>query len=308
MPLLFTCPHCKTKTQVDDQYSGQQGRCVSCGDEITLPVFVDGGTASPKSASPKSARRDSKWVSIFAATAVCLLILGSLLFAIIRFGGQTMTTLSNSREQTTSIGNLEKIASAMNAYAADHGTYPAPMTVDSKGTPLHSWRVLLLPYLGEEDLYDRINLKLPWNHAENMMVMQYSAPMVYQHPSSNNNGYGSGPAYFLITGTGTLFPASGPLAPADVTDDVTQTLLVIEGAPVTTPMSWAEPVDLPFAMMTGRLAGNPGNEPGGLLEGGVAAVTVDGRGHFIRDAIAPADFLSLVTPTGGERLSDDTLD
>ena len=61
-------------------------------------------------------------------------------------------------------------------------------------------------------------------------------------------------------------------------------------------------------MMTGRLAGNPGTEPGGLLEGGVAAVTVDGRGHFISDSIAPIDFLSLVTPTGGERLSDDTLD
>ncbi|KAA1260470.1 hypothetical protein LF1_30100 [Rubripirellula obstinata] len=303
MPFLFTCPHCETKTQVDDQYSGKQGQCVSCGGEITLPRF-----ASATKTKSKPARRDSKLISVLAATAVCSLILGSLLFAIIRFGGQTMATLSNSREQTTSMRNLEKIAAAMNAYAADHGTYPAPMTVNSNGTPLHSWRVLLLPYLGEEDLYDRINLRLPWDHAENAMVMQYSAPLVYQHPSSTNNGFGSGPAYFLITGTGTLFPPTGPLSPNDVTDDVTQTLLVVEGSPVTPPMSWAEPVDLPFSMMTGRLAGNPGSEPGGLLEGGVAAATVDGRGHFIRDEIAPADFLSLVTPTGGERLRDDTLD
>lgn len=303
MPFLFTCPHCETKTQVDDQYSGQQGLCVSCGGQITLPSF-----ANTEVGNRQPTKHHSKLISVVAATAVCSLILGSLLFAIIRFGGQTMTTLSNSREQTTSIRNLEKIAAAMNAYAADHGTYPVPMTVDSKGTPLHSWRVLLLPYLGEEDLYDRINLDRPWDHAENVMALQYSTPLVYTHPSTNNYSYGSGPAYFLITGTGTLFPTTGPLAPEDVTDDATQTLLVVEGSPVTPPMSWAEPVDLPFAMMTGRLAGNPGNEPGGLLEGGVAAATVDGRGHFIEDTIAPTDFLSLVTPSGGERLSDDTLD
>jgi hypothetical protein len=303
MPFLFTCPHCETKTQVDDQYSGKQGQCVSCGGDITLPNFAK--ITNVKSRSP---RRDSKLINVLAATAVVSLILGSLLFAVIRFGGQTMTTLSNSREQTASIRNLERIAAAMNAYAADHGTYPLPMTVNSNGTPLHSWRVLLLPYLGEEDLYDRINLELPWDHAQNTMVMQYSAPSVYQHPSLDKVGFGSGPAYFLITGTGTLFPPAGPLAPDDVSDDIRQTLLVVEGSPVRPPMSWAEPVDLPFAMMTGRLAGNPGNEPGGLLEGGVAGATVDGRGHFIKDSIAPTDFLSLVTPTGGERLRDDTLD
>ena len=236
MPFLFTCPHCETKTQVDDQYSGQQGQCVSCGSEITLPAFVSGGTAKSR-----TTKRHSKWVSIVAATAVCLLILGSLLFAIIRFGGQTMTTLSNSREQINSTRNLEKIAAAMNAYAADHGTYPPPITKNSAGTPLHSWRVLLLPYLGEEELYDRIELNLPWNHATNVAAMRYQIPTVYVHPSSNNYGYESGPAYFLITGTGTLFPNSGPLGPSDVTDDVTQTLLLVEGSPVTPPVSWAEP-------------------------------------------------------------------
>lgn len=272
-----------------------------------MPAAVGGGSSS--TVSPK---RQSKWLGVIAATAVCCLVLGSLLLAIVRFGGQTMNTLSSSREQTASMRNLEKIAAAMNAYAADHGTYPAAMTVDANGKPLHSWRVTLLPYLGEDDLYNQIDLTLPWDHANNLAVTRYQTPMVYVHPSIGYS-YGAQAAYFVITGTGTLFPGNAnqplpPMGPADITDEPTQTLLVVEGVPVTPMQSWSEPVDLPFTMMTGQLAGNPGNEPGGLTEGGVAAVTVDGRGHFIEDTITPKEFLALVTPDGGERLRDDTLD
>ena len=305
MPFLFSCPHCHTKTQVDDQYSGKKGQCASCGSEITLPVFHT--KSDQPHSSPQS--KDTKIVGVIAATAACLLILGCFLFAMIRFGGQTMTTLSNNREQIASMRNLEKIASAMNAYAADHGVYPPSKTVDSTGSPMHSWRVLLLPYLNEDDLYSRLNLDLPWDHPDNRMVTDYgSIPSVYTHPSDTSFGTGSGSAYYLITGTGTLFPPSGPLGPSDVTDDSTQTILVIEGSPVTPPLSWTEPVDLPFARMQGNLAGNPGNEPGGLLEGGVAAATVDGRSHFIKNSMSSNEFLALVTPSGGERLADDTLD
>ncbi len=44
MPFLFTCPHCQTKTQVDDRYSGQSGNCVTCGGPIQLPRFAAGAT------------------------------------------------------------------------------------------------------------------------------------------------------------------------------------------------------------------------------------------------------------------------
>lgn len=304
MPFLFTCPHCQAKTQVDDQYSGQRGRCVSCDGTIQVPTFHQGKHRTSAGQTLASARVFG-WVT---AILIGLLILAGFLFAVVRFGGQTMTSLTNSREQKASMRNLEKIAKAMNAYAADHGTFPPPATIDSAGSPLHSWRVLILPYLDEEELYERIDLNLPWNHPTNQMITDYQVPSAYTHPGDLNIGVGSTTAYYLITGSRTLFPASGPLAPDEITDASSQTILVAEGVPVITPISWTEPVDLDFSKMRGKLAGNAGNEPGGLLEGGVAVVTVDGRGHFIDNDIEPEIFLSLVTPQGDERLRDDVLD
>ncbi|WP_165440501.1 DUF1559 family PulG-like putative transporter [Rubripirellula amarantea] len=245
---------------------------------------------------------------LIATTIVSLLLLTAFFFTVVRFGGRTMETLSNNRDQKASMRNLERIAKALNAYAADHGTYPPSMTLDSNNVPMHSWRTLILPYLGEQSLYDQIDFDLPWDDPKNRQVTDYRIPQVYVHPNAGPYAMGSGPDYFLITGPGTLFPKAAAFSPAEITDDPTQTLLVVEGAPSVPPMSWTEPMDLDFTLMRGSLLLNPGIEPGGLIEGGVAVATVDGRGHFIQDTIEPSVFLALVTPNGEERLPDDTLD
>ncbi len=132
MPYLFTCPHCQTKTQVEDCYSGQAGECVTCGGAIQLPQFAVAATPLPQS------RSDSKSVRWIVASVVAVILLGCLAFAMARIGGDTMNRLTSNRERTNSIRNLEKIAAALNAYAADHGTYPPPATRDANGTKLHS--------------------------------------------------------------------------------------------------------------------------------------------------------------------------
>ena len=57
--------------------------------------------------------------------------------------------------------NMQMIVLAMLLYHEDHGTLPPAFTVDANGTPLHSWRVLLLPYLGYDELYAKIRLDEP---------------------------------------------------------------------------------------------------------------------------------------------------
>jgi hypothetical protein len=71
---------------------------------------------------------------------------------------------------------------------------------------------------------------------------------------------------------------------------------------------WIEPIDLDSRRATGRIGGTPGIDPGGLLDDGAAMATVDGRGHFLPDTLDPNLLRALVTPNGGERLADDTLD
>jgi len=78
---------------------------------------------------------------------------------------------------------LQAITLAMLMYERDHGTLPPAWSVDSAGQPLHSWRVLLLPYLGQQELYEQLRLDQPWNSEHNRQVHE-AAPAVYQCPSA----------------------------------------------------------------------------------------------------------------------------
>jgi hypothetical protein len=301
MPYLFTCPHCQTKTEVEDRYSGQTGQCVTCGGQIQLPQFS--GTFSSATASAK-ATGPIRWI---VAAVVVVILLACFVFAAIRFGGGAVNRLTANRERSLSIKNLEKIAKALNAYAADHGSYPPPASRDANNVKLHSWRVMILPYLGEEALYNDFRLDVPWSDPDNMSVAT-NMPAVYRHPDGNSSGLYLESAYYLIVGPGTLFPAAGPLGPERIVDDPSQTILLIEGTPLVPSGMWTEPIDLEFAKMSGQIGSNPGIDPGGLFEDGAAMATVDGRGHFVPDSMMSSTFRALVTPSGGERMADDTLD
>ncbi|MGL6227163.1 MAG: DUF1559 domain-containing protein [Thermoguttaceae bacterium] len=52
--------------------------------------------------------------------------------------------------------NMRQIVLAFHAYHAQHGCFPPTYTVDERGQPLQSWRVLILPYIEQQDLYEKI--------------------------------------------------------------------------------------------------------------------------------------------------------
>lgn len=303
MSYLFTCPHCHTRTQVEDEYSGQAGECVVCGHKITLPDFAPAAVNPSdhhRTTPGKKRRRSAAWI---VAAVVMLLIVGAAGIAIVQVGGTTAARLRSGRARINSIQNLEKIAQALNAYAADHGTYPAPSILDGTGKPLLSWRVLILPYLDEVELYDQFDLTSAWDSAQNQQVTYGQMPSVYRHPDTDAWAVDS--VYHMVTGDGTLFPKSGPLGPKQVIDGAEKTILLVESQASS---SWTEPVDLNFAASGGTINSAAGKDLGGVTAGGVCVVTVDGRGHFLVETTAPMTVNSLITPQGGEPLPDDVLD
>ncbi len=78
---------------------------------------------------------------------------------------------------------MHQITLAMLAYQSDHGSLPPEYTVDSTGDPLHSWRVLLLPYLGQQELFDKIRLNERWDSQYNRQFHGEAVPC-YQCPSA----------------------------------------------------------------------------------------------------------------------------
>ena len=130
---------------------------------------------------------------------------------------------------------IHRITLAMLAYESDHGSLPPAYTVDSNGAPLHSWRVLLLPYLGQQELFDKIRLDEPWDSQYNRQF-HGEAVAFYQCPSAE-----------LLQGQTTYAVVVGPEMPfeggerkslADFGPESSSMILVVERMQ---PGCWMDP-------------------------------------------------------------------
>jgi RNA polymerase sigma factor (sigma-70 family) len=77
-----------------------------------------------------------------------------------------------------SMNNLKQIALAMHNYHDTYAHFPPPAVYGKDGKALLSWRVLLLPYLEENDLYRQFKLDEPWDGPHNRTLLK-RMPKVY---------------------------------------------------------------------------------------------------------------------------------
>ncbi len=101
------------------------------------------------------------------------------------------------------IRGLKLIDIALAAYCDEHGSYPPAVIYDDAGKPMHSWRVLILPYLGEAELYKKYRFNEPWNSAHNGQLIQ-QMPDVYKGPETQQENKGI-TRVLAITGIGTAW-------------------------------------------------------------------------------------------------------
>jgi uncharacterized protein (TIGR03067 family) len=85
-----------------------------------------------------------------------------------------------ARAQLQSIKNLQKIGLAMHSFHDVHHHFP-PTALYGNGKPLLSWRVVILPFLGEEELYKEFKLEEPWDSPHNRKLLA-KIPKVYAFP------------------------------------------------------------------------------------------------------------------------------
>lgn len=74
---------------------------------------------------------------------------------------------------------IRQVAMAFLKYEEKNGSLPPPYSVNAKGEPLHSWRVLILPYMEQRNLHSLFNMEQPWDSAQNLaaaknLPIQYS--------------------------------------------------------------------------------------------------------------------------------------
>jgi hypothetical protein len=172
-------------------------------------------------------------------------------------------------------GNLQQLGRALRAYHDARGSLPPPAIYDKDGTPLLSWRVAVLPYLGQKTLYSRFKLDEAWDGPNNRDLLPYM-PKVFEAPDVTTKDANQ-TFYQLFVGPGAYEP--GPkrrTLPASIPDGSSNTIAVAEAAE---PVPWTKPADLPFA------PDQPLPRLGGVLADGFNAALFDGSTLFFKKAI-----------------------
>ena len=143
----------------------------------------------------------------------------------------------STARQMQMTNNMKQVALAMLNHEAAIKRFPSAYTVDEDGKPLHSWRVKLLPYLDQYQLYEQIRLDEPWDSEWNSQFHDAVIP-VYQDPRMD---LAPGQAVMsVVVGEGTVFdPASKRgCSLSQITDGTSNTVLLVERAE---PFCWMDP-------------------------------------------------------------------
>ncbi len=199
---------------------------------------------------------------------------------------QSVLASRAAARQQQQMAKMKQICIAMLMYEQTHQTYP-PAVIEKDGKPLLSWRVAILPYLGEDVLYKRFHLDEPWDSPRNLEAAK-TMPWIFQSPDSPNAGK---TRVMLFTGKGAAFDGGKKISNREIRDGTSNTLLCVEaGADKAVP--WSKPEDLPFDPE------KPLAALGNVSPQGFIAAFFDGSVRQLK--IDNETLKALITPDGGE--------
>lgn len=246
---------------------------------------------SPKERSDSVKVPARKWN--FSIEFVLLLGVLALLFLMVTprrfFSGGT-------REAARRMGctnNLHNIALALHRYEAAYGSLPPAYTVDAAGRPLHSWRTLILPFVEQKALYDKIDLGKPWDDPANQEAYK-TRVRLYECPSNElREDRTTHTTYLAVVAPGGCFQPTESTPIAAVKDRRDLVLMVIEVAQRHA-VHWMSPQDETEEAILDR-------EPGQFSHpGGSQAAFVDGHIEFLTENIRPDALRALISIAGND--------
>src|SRR5438552_1781471 len=103
------------------------------------------------------------------------------LLAVLAAAGLVLSAVAMAQDRQWSRRNVERLAVAMLHFNNAHGRLPPAVVYGEDGKPLYSWRVLLLPHIGEEKLYQEFHLDEPWDSPHNIDLLP-GMPAIYAPP------------------------------------------------------------------------------------------------------------------------------
>jgi prepilin-type processing-associated H-X9-DG protein len=234
-------------------------------------------------------RKPSLFVGYIAVTGLVALLVPALASA------------RESGRRSSCSCNLKVIGLALQTYADIYKSFPPAYVTDAKGNRMHSWRVLILPYLAQEELYEQYDFDEPWNGPHNRLLATMM-PKIYRCPSDDLSRPDE-TSYAAVDGPGTVWSGNKGSRFDQVTDGTSNTIAVVEAAGGG--IHWMEPRDVPFSSL--RQGTMSSVQPGlsSQHENACAVAFCDGHTSVLRSTTPVKMLQSLVTRAGGEPINGD---
>ena len=157
--------------------------------------------------------------------------------------GGVVAARERAGDRVRSTNNLRQLGLAMHLHHDTHGLFPAGASYSKDGKPLLSWRVHILPYIEQDNLYKQFKLDEPWDSEHNKKLIA-KMPAIYRTPGAKDRAGFT--AYLGITGKDTMFPSEAKgIALKDVIDGTANTIFLVE-ADDEHAVEWTKPMDLKF--------------------------------------------------------------
>ena len=216
--------------------------------------------------------------------------------------------------------NMKQLALAMHNYAQIYRHFPPAVLYGPDGKTPYSWRVALLPYLEQMDLYKQYRFDEPWDGPNNRKLLE-KMPAVFRCP--NEPAGSTNASYFALVGPGAIFetrprksvpaaaggvmgggpmgamPASRGKVPAwwpddapsgttfqEIIDGTSNTIMLVEAK---RNIPWTKPEDIPYDPE------KPLPKLGGYFEDGFNVAIADGSVRFFPDTISEKILHLLIT-------------
>jgi prepilin-type processing-associated H-X9-DG protein len=199
--------------------------------------------------------------------------------------------------------NLKQIGLALHSYHDTHGWIPIHGTgpkgaalKNANEKPLLSWRVELLPYVEQQELYNQFKLDEPWDSENNKKLIE-KMPKLYA-PAAKPGKAGHTHTQMVVGPSAMPLPVAR--IPASFPDGTSNTIAVVEAAE---PVIWTKPDDVMFPNK--ELPKDFRKKFGGQFPGGFNVLLWDGSVRFVADTVSDKTLSFALNPSDGEVLGKD---
>ena len=286
----YTCSKCGLQTDVVEDKSMTEKLCEHCEMPIAKTPQIY------NQSFPTPLRRKISWAILIIIGFISIDIIGVLM-------GLLLPSIQGAREanrRATCINHQMQISLALLSYESEKGHFPPAYITDKDGKPMHSWRILILPYLDKKDLYDQYDFNESWDGPHNRKLAD-KMPDVFRCPSNTNSPNYT--AYAMLVGPHAFSP--GPMGRTykeiSHADGASTTLMLVEATKAK--INWLEPRDLNAEEMS-FIINKSGKEISSNHPSGAVVSFCDGHTTFLRANIKPETLKALTTVDGHEPLDE----